>query len=93
MKESDSPFKEVRLASDYLKQMANLLGVELQRFAFEEFEKASDGTLKIGFSYYTTTNCYYNSSEQIRKTVFVKNGEVTAVRSGTIAAVDMTEHV
>ena len=86
MEADKSPFKEVKIASDYLRHIASLLGFELKGFRFEEFEYTDDkNTLKISFSYESGDNYYGLKSEMIRKTVTVKNGEVLAVFNGSLA--------
>lgn len=91
MKE-ESPFREVRIAADYLKNIASLLQLELKHFCFEEFDKLDDGTYRIGFSYDGEDSSYGYKKEKIRKTLYVKDDEITAVREGTLAAQDINKH-
>ena len=88
----ESPFREVRIASDYLRSIASMLDIELQHFRFEEFDKLNDGTYRVGFSYDNGETIYGICRDKIRKTLYVKDGEVTAVKNGTLAAQDVTKH-
>ena len=91
MKE-ESPFREVRIASDYLRNIASLLSIELKHFRFEEFDKLDNGTCRVGFSYDGDETFYGTCKEKVRKTLYVKDNEIIAVKDGTLAAQDINKH-
>lgn len=90
--ETQSPFREVEMAANFLKALLSLTSAPYYNFRFEELETPEslheENSYIVSFSY-----CLENKDKlfenfpqfnRIRKTVFIKNDEITQVIDGSI---------